>query len=26
MNDQPLAAKLSQVRKRTHELFDRLFG
>ena len=26
MNDQPLAAKLSQVRKRTRELFDRLFG
>jgi glutamate-ammonia-ligase adenylyltransferase len=26
MNDQPLAAQLSQVRKRTRELFDRLFG
>jgi glutamate-ammonia-ligase adenylyltransferase len=25
MNDQPLAAKLSQVRRRTREFFDRLF-
>ena len=26
MNDQPLTAKLSQVRKRTREFFNRLFG
>jgi hypothetical protein len=26
MSDQPLAAKLSQVRKRTREFFHRLFG
>jgi len=26
MNDQPLTAKLAQVRKRTREIFDRLFG
>jgi glutamate-ammonia-ligase adenylyltransferase len=26
MNDQPLTAKLAQVRKQTRELFDRLFG
>jgi glutamate-ammonia-ligase adenylyltransferase len=26
MNDQPLTAKLSQVRKQTRELFSRLFG
>jgi hypothetical protein len=25
MNDQSLAARLSQVRKRTREFFDRLF-
>ena len=26
LNDQPLTAKLAQVRKRTREFFDRLFG
>lgn len=26
LNDRPLTAKLAQVRKRTRELFDRLFG
>jgi [glutamine synthetase] adenylyltransferase / [glutamine synthetase]-adenylyl-L-tyrosine phosphorylase len=26
MNDQPLTEKLAQVRKRTREFFDRLFG